>query len=164
MPIKEEIQRKARILRTKINNKRRDNKATEDEEDFAETAQVIYDEYRYQVQKADEAEGKLKGFRKELLETGQQREAREMDRAEKLYNLTIELDKVKKEHADKLKVMQPVSATAELQVEVQTLNETLIAAREMRDKTPHDRYCPAVRMNLPDKCNCWKSKLTEIIG
>jgi hypothetical protein len=82
------------------------------------------------------------------------------ERLEKIENLEKALAEKDAEHEKKLRTMQPVSATAELQVEVQQLNERLQRIRKVVGNSPHTKECATIRVNSPN-CTCWKALIEE---
>jgi hypothetical protein len=161
MPIDKKIQNKVRVLRTNLNNKIKNKSNTPDEKVFGDTVEDLYSAYRHENMRADKAEGQVYEFKKDLLKKGDTLDFEFIERGMKIQYLNTQLEEVKAEYEQKLAVMQPVSATAELQVAVQEKTRLFNLAMEVLDKAPHDRYCHTQTVNA-STCTCWKTKIKEI--
>jgi hypothetical protein len=161
MPIDKRIQNKVRNVRAQIKQKRKAKDLDTDAEYYGETIEETYSAYRHENMRADKAEGQIHELKKDLLKSGDTKAVEHIHMQQNLGTAKKQIEELKAEYEQKLAVMQPVSATAELQVAVQEKTRLFNLAMEVLDKAPHDRYCHTQTVNA-STCSCWKTKIKEI--
>jgi len=130
-------------------------------EPLVDDLDVLLSEYRWEANRAQDLSNKLKKHQSHLLETNDQIRYKLELVEEQRRLLRAELDTAVANSNAVLRTLQPIAATAELQLEVQRQAGIIAAYAKILNDAPHTRFCRLKTVN--EVCNCWKSKIQETI-